>query len=142
MAIGVRNRSNVAGGLRPLFLSARSWVDSTGSGIPDWWEQYYFVTNGLDPYALCPSGDGWTLLQAYQNGWNPNLFYTPPPPQNVAAVLAYWLNDQGAAKPDGRLKNLLIPAPYYTYDGTSGWHFGLTVPPYLVTDHRCDRYSL
>ena len=54
-----------------LFLSARSWVDSTGSGIPDWWLLQYFGRTDLDPYALCPSGDGWTILQAYQNGWNP-----------------------------------------------------------------------
>jgi Alpha/beta hydrolase of unknown function (DUF900) len=66
-----------------LFLSARWWQDTTGSGIPSWWFLEYGVTN-TDPYALCPSGDGWTLLQAFQNGWNPNLFYAPPPPQNVA----------------------------------------------------------
>ena len=69
-----------------LFLSARSWISSDGSGIPDWWEQYYFGTNGVDPYSLCPS-NSWTILQAYQNGWNPNIYYAPPPPQNVAAVL-------------------------------------------------------
>jgi hypothetical protein len=66
-----------------LFLSARSYISSDSSGIPDWWEQYYFGTNGVDPYALCPSGDGWTILQAYQNGWNPNNFYTPPTPTGL-----------------------------------------------------------
>lgn len=70
-----------------LFLRCRSWVSTNGSGIPDWWLLQYFGTTDIDPYALCPSGDGWTILQAWQNGWNPNLFYTPPPPQNVAAVL-------------------------------------------------------
>ena len=70
-----------------LFLSARSWIDSNGSGIPDWWLLLYFGRTDIDPYALCPSGDGWTILQAYQNGWDPNLFYTPPPPRDVAARL-------------------------------------------------------
>ena len=70
-----------------LFLSARSGVDSNGSGIPDWWLLQYFGTTDIDPYALCPSGDGWTILQAWQKGWNPTNSYTPPPPRNVAARL-------------------------------------------------------
>ena len=78
-----------------LFLSARSWIDSDGNGIPDWWEQMYFATNGVDPYALCPSGDGWTFLQAYQNGWNPNLFYTPPAPTGLTVTYTGDLADIG-----------------------------------------------
>jgi hypothetical protein len=70
-----------------LFLAARSWLSSTGSGIPDWWLLQYLGHTDVDPYSLCPSNDGWTILQAYENGWNPNLFYTPPPPQNVNARL-------------------------------------------------------
>jgi len=70
-----------------LYLSARSYISSDGSGLPSWWEQLYFGTNAVDPFAECPSGDGWTILQAYQKGWNPTNFYTPPPPQNVTAVL-------------------------------------------------------
>ena len=54
--------------------------DVYGNGIPDYWELQYFGTNGIDPYTLCPSGNGWTILQAYQNGWNPTSFYTPPTP--------------------------------------------------------------
>lgn len=46
-----------------LFLSARSWVDSTGSGIPDWWLLQYLGTVEVDPYSD-PAGDGWTVLQA------------------------------------------------------------------------------
>lgn len=80
VAMGARTNS--------LFLWCRSWVSSNGSGIPHWWLLQYFGTTDIDPYTLCPSGDGWTILQAWQNGWNPNLFYTPPPPQNVTAVLA------------------------------------------------------
>ena len=35
-----------------LFLSARSWADSTGSGIPDWWLLQYFGTNLSAPSDL------------------------------------------------------------------------------------------
>ena len=62
-----------------LFYRIRSWQSSDGSGIPDWWEIFYFGTNGIDPYGD-PAGDGWSNLQKFQNGWNPNVFYTPPPP--------------------------------------------------------------
>lgn len=64
----------------------KSWADSTGSGIPDWWLQYYFGTNwaNIDPYSIA-AGDGWTVLQKYQNGWNPTSFYTPPAPTGLAA---------------------------------------------------------
>jgi hypothetical protein len=65
-----------------LFLSARSWVDSTGSGIPDWWQLEYFGAVGVDPYSD-PAGEGWTLLQDYLNGWNPTNYYTPPVLQGV-----------------------------------------------------------
>ena len=75
-----------------LFLSARSWVDSTGSGIPDWWLLQYFGRTDIDPYALCPSGDGWTHPPSLQNGWNPTNFYTPPTP--VVSVIPL-PNDNG-----------------------------------------------
>ena len=61
--------------------------DSHGTGILDGWYVAYHLDASTDPYAQCPSGDGWTILQASQNGWNPNDFHTPPPPQNVAARL-------------------------------------------------------
>jgi pimeloyl-ACP methyl ester carboxylesterase len=63
-------------------------LDPSGNGLPVWWEEQYLNTNGVNPYAQCPSVDGWTILQAYQNGWNPNSTYTPPPPQNVVASLS------------------------------------------------------
>jgi hypothetical protein len=65
-----------------LFLRVRSWISSDGSGLPDWWELQYFGHIGLDPNSD-PVGDGWTLLQDFQNGWNPNVFYTPPAPQGL-----------------------------------------------------------
>ena len=65
-----------------LFLRVRSWQDD-GSGLPLWWQQLYFGTNGVDPYGD-PMGDGWSNLQKFQNGMNPNQFYTPPAPQGMA----------------------------------------------------------
>lgn len=47
-----------------LFFWARSWVDSDGSGLPDWWQLEHFGHVGVDPYAD-PDGDGWVNLQEY-----------------------------------------------------------------------------
>ena len=70
-----------------LFLRVRSWADSDNLGIPDWWQFQYFGTNGIDPYGD-PTGDGWSNLQKFQNGMNPNVFYTPPTPSGFSALLA------------------------------------------------------
>jgi len=61
-------------------------------------------------------------------------FFNPYDP-----VLAWWITDQAGAKPDGYAESLLIPTPYYTYDGTNGWHYNLTPWPYLVTDPQESR---
>ena len=66
-----------------LFLAARSWVSSTGSGIPDWWLLQYLLPINTDPYSLCLWGDGWTFLEAYRNGWDPRGYYTPPAPRGL-----------------------------------------------------------
>ncbi len=50
---------------------------SDGSGLADWWELQYFHHLGLDPNSD-PVGDGWTLLQDYEQGLNPTNFITPP----------------------------------------------------------------
>ena len=76
IAVGSRTNS--------LFLWARSWVDSQGIGIPDWWQLHYFGYVGIDPYAD-PDGDGWSNLQEYQNGTGPLLFDTPPAPTGLTA---------------------------------------------------------
>jgi len=62
-----------------LFLRLRSEASSDGSGLPDWWEQEYGVS---DPYGD-PDGDGWNNYQELQNGTNPNQFNTPPAPQGL-----------------------------------------------------------
>ncbi len=67
-----------------LFLRARSWVDSDGSGMPDWWQLQWFGQTGVDPYGD-DDHDGWSNLQEYQNGTNPKAFDTPPPPQAFRA---------------------------------------------------------
>jgi hypothetical protein len=85
------------------FFRIRSWASSDGSGLPDWWELEYFNTTGVDPYGD-PAGDGWNNLQKFQNGMNPNLFYTPPAPQGltvnynstIATANISWLPSPGA----------------------------------------------
>ena len=92
-------------GRTKLFLRIRSWVDSTGSGIPDWWWWQYFgqITN-VDPYALDPAEDGYDNLQKFQMGLNPTNFYSPPAPIGLYAyvdstgtnALISWSPAQGA----------------------------------------------
>jgi hypothetical protein len=85
------------------FIRLRSWIDSDGIGIPDWWQLKYFGYVGIDPYGD-PTGDGWNNLQAYENGWNPTIFYTPPAPQGFTATFVAstsmanvnWLPSPGA----------------------------------------------
>jgi hypothetical protein len=95
-SVAQNNRTN-------LFIRLRSDASSDGSGLPDWWELEYFGTNGVDPYGN-PAGDGYGNLQKFQNGMNPNVFYTPPAPQGVTAALnqenntakVSWLPQSGA----------------------------------------------
>ncbi len=67
-----------------LFLRLRSDVDD-GSGLPLWWQLQYFGVTGVDPYGN-PAGDGWSNIQKFQNGMNPNVFYTPAAPQGLTAT--------------------------------------------------------
>ena len=53
------------------------------SGLPDWWQIQYFGRLGVNPNALSPSGDGWTLLQKYQNGMNPLAYNQLSPGQGL-----------------------------------------------------------
>jgi hypothetical protein len=69
-----------------LFVRLQSQASSDGSGLPDWWELEYFGTTGINPNAQDSAGDGWTIYQKYQMGVAPNVWVTPPPPQNMAAV--------------------------------------------------------
>ncbi len=79
-----------------LFLWARSWQDSDGDGLPDWWE----LAHGLDPNNpdtgntgvsdgyKDSDNDGWNNLQEYANGTNPNSFNSPPAPRGWAYISA------------------------------------------------------
>ena len=73
-----------AGLTNNLFFRLRSDFSSDGSGLPDWWEQQYGITNA-DPNAQDSAGDGWTVYQKFQMGLNPNVFYTPPAPEGLTA---------------------------------------------------------
>jgi fibronectin type III domain protein/alpha/beta hydrolase family protein DUF900 len=95
MTISQNGRTN-------LFFSALSWQDSDDIGIPDWWQLKYFGYVGINPYGD-PEGDGWNNLEKFQNGMNPNVFYTPPAPEGVTVdynvtngtVTVSWLPSPG-----------------------------------------------
>ena len=65
-------------------------------------------------------------------------FYNPYDP-----VLAVWIADQAAGKPDGYANHLLSPlASYYSYDGANGWNNGMFSGMFssiLVTDPQESR---
>jgi hypothetical protein len=69
-----------------VFFWARSWIDQDGNGIPDWWERQYFGTNWIDPYVSV-NGDGWTVLDAFQNGWSATNWHIPSAPRGLAVSL-------------------------------------------------------
>ncbi|MGA3284358.1 MAG: hypothetical protein ABSD57_07865, partial [Verrucomicrobiota bacterium] len=75
-----------ANGRAQLYLRIRSWADSTGTGIPDWWWLQFFgqITN-VDAYAPDPAGDGYDNLQKFTMGLNPFAFITPPTPTGLYA---------------------------------------------------------
>jgi hypothetical protein len=77
-----------------LFLRLRSDADD-GSGLPLWWQLQYFGYTGVSPTAADPAGDGWSNLQKFQTGLNPNVFYTPPAPQGL--TVSYNANNNTAA---------------------------------------------
>jgi hypothetical protein len=86
--IGIGSRTN------SLFLWARSWMDSDGDGLPDWYEHEVTGTDpnnpdtgdtGVSDGYKDSDNDGWTNLQEYQNGTSPSSFNTPHAPQPATA---------------------------------------------------------
>ena len=85
-----------------LFFRLRSDLSSDGSGLPNWWEQQYGITNA-DPNAQDLAGDGWSIYQKFAMRLNPNVFYPPPVPQgvivnynaNTATATISWLPSPG-----------------------------------------------
>ena len=75
-------------GSSSMFFAASLVLVRDDNALPDWWELQYGLNptstsssvNGVSDLYADPAGDGWSNLQKYQNGWNPNTFYTPPPP--------------------------------------------------------------
>jgi len=60
----------------------RLQLDTDQNGLPDSWEISYTGTTGNNPSTLSSAGDGYTLLQEFQLGRNPNDYY-----QGVAPTL-------------------------------------------------------
>lgn len=67
-----------------LFLRLRSWQDSSGTGIPDWWWLQYFGTNGVDPWTYDPIDDGYRYFDEFQLGLVPGVWATPAAPKGLA----------------------------------------------------------
>ncbi len=69
--------------------------DTDGDGIGDGWEVVWGLNpnnpdtgnTGVSDGYKDADNDGWTTLQEIQNGTNPNVFNTPPPPRAVSARL-------------------------------------------------------
>ena len=70
-----------------LFLRLRSWLDSFGIGIPDWWQIQYFGTNGISA-TNSVAGDGYSNLQKFQLNLNPTNYYNPNPPSGFYGYVA------------------------------------------------------
>lgn len=69
----------LGGGSSSLFLRVRSWIDTTGTGIPDWWWLEFFgQTTNVNAYASA-ANDGFDNLYKFQNGLNPTNYYNPNP---------------------------------------------------------------
>jgi hypothetical protein len=51
-------------------------LDSLTNGVPDWWETKYLGSIGYAATNLAPAGNGLTLLQDYQQGNDPNNYYS------------------------------------------------------------------
>ena len=66
------NTAAVLGQLKMVF-NFNLTLDSNNDGLPDWWEEAYFSTLNVSPNALAARGDGLTILEAYQQGLNPNV---------------------------------------------------------------------
>jgi hypothetical protein len=60
--------------------------DTYGIGIPDGYQFTHFGQAGVDPY-YDPLGDGWTLLDAFQNGFDAFVWRQPPAPRGLRVTL-------------------------------------------------------
>ena len=74
-------------GQRPsLFIRLRSWLDTDGIGIPDWWQLEYFGYIGIDP-NVSAANDGYSNLEKFDLGLNPTNYYNPNGPPGFFGYL-------------------------------------------------------
>jgi hypothetical protein len=117
-----------------LFFRLRSEASSDGSGLPDWWEQMYGVS---DPYGD-PDGDGWNNYQEMLRGTHPNQFDPPPAPQNLVITF------DGASRtatvswspPPGPVTGYTVTRTYYPgfYDPDQNQTFNVSANTLSVHD--------
>jgi hypothetical protein len=77
-----------------------------GEGLPDWWEDLHGLDPGLtdsDSDTLLdadedPDADGFSNLQEYENGTDPNVFNAPPPEGDGAGGVS--CDPAGGQRPD------------------------------------------
>ncbi|HWD91716.1 MAG TPA: LamG domain-containing protein [Verrucomicrobiae bacterium] len=100
-----------------LFLRTRSWQDSTGTGIPDWWWLQYFgqITN-IDSAASL-AGDGFNNLQKFRMGLNPTNYYNTNPPSGFFGAVMQITNAFLSWSPSpGPVASYLIKRGIFNFD--------------------------
>ncbi len=75
----IQPQGDIGMGIFQPVSSPGTIVDTDGNGLPDAWEMQYFGHLGNNPTADT-DGDGLTNLQEYQQGSNPAVPNTTPPP--------------------------------------------------------------
>ncbi len=96
--VGVESQIVVtAGSASVIFITDVNLPDTDHNGLPDGWETQYFGHLGIDPGAD-PDGDGFTNLQEYQNGTDPN-----DPFDGTQLVVTPILTAAGELLPGGKI---------------------------------------
>ena len=76
--------------LPPDGVSGLVNADSVGDGIPDWWRKRYFGSSGTTNSSSCascdPDGDGFSNLEEYLAGTNPNDASSKPNVHPIATL--------------------------------------------------------
>ncbi len=102
--------------------------DTYATGSLDWWQFVHFGSNIFDPYGD-PDGDGWSNLQEFQNGTDPEHFNTPPAPSGL--IVNYYSSVSGpnvAWNPNsGSVTNYVVRRVIPALDQTNYFSFsGIT----------------
>jgi len=92
-------------------------LDADTNSIPDWWEFQYYGANGHDSRSD-DDGDGYTLLEEYQDRTDPlNAAIVPAPPYIALAPL-----DETQAHPGPFIIRATITDTYRVSGATVHWH--------------------